>query len=133
MSSSNYTILITSNPSTGTGHHTAINLCRALLAAGHTVQSVFFYSDAVLVANKLITTHAKTPSLLSQWQQLAKEHNLPLQICVGASLRRGICDATLAQEEGFETDNLAEHFEVSGLGTLAELTNSSTKLLRFGS
>jgi len=62
----------------------------------------------------------------------ARKYNVELSVCIGASLRRGICDAETASQEQLSSSNLAEGFILDGLGRLAQASEASDRLIRFG-
>lgn len=109
--------------------HTAVALARALLAAGSAL-AVFFYQDAVSVANRLLWQPADRPNVQAEWQALAQAHALALPVCVSAALARGVSDADNAARHGLSGENLAAGFSLTGLGTLAELTAQAQKVIR---
>ncbi len=108
---------------------TAVALAQALLAAGEPL-AVFFYQDAVTLANRLLWQPADRPSVQHAWQQLAAQHGLSLPVCVSAALARGITDADNATRHGLSGDNLADGFALTGLGVLADLMASAHKVIR---
>ncbi|HNL80822.1 MAG TPA: DsrE family protein, partial [Agitococcus sp.] len=64
-------------------------------------------------------------------QNLAKQHQLELAVCVAAALRRGITDADNSHRHHLQGDNLAEGFTLTGLGTLTDLMINSDRFLQF--
>ncbi|WP_111861185.1 sulfurtransferase complex subunit TusD [Acinetobacter sp. CFCC 10889] len=118
-------LLITSAPSSIHAWH-ALGLAQAL----HTKQQefrVFFYQDGVSVANKLQWFPDDQRNLCSEWQKLA----IRLPVCVSAALARGITDQENAQRHQISTHNLAQGFELVGLGELADAVESCERLLQF--
>ena len=53
-------------------------------------------------------------------------------VCIAAAQRRGMMDADEAKRQGFEDNNLAEGFRISGLGQLIEAGIESDRLVVFG-
>lgn len=111
--------------------------------------SVFLYMDAVYMANAFCWQTADQTSLQQQWQQLAKTHDFRLKVCVSNALSRGITDTQNSERQGITlqnppnsntsntnienvsnqpntpeatswADNLAQGFDLVGLGELAE-------------
>lgn len=87
---------------------------------------VFFYQDAVTVANRFTWQPADQPSLQHAWQKLSAKGKLDMPVCVSAALARGVTDADnakrhdLRQTTGELAHNLADGFTLVGLGELAE-------------
>ncbi|WP_261816520.1 sulfurtransferase complex subunit TusD [Vibrio gallicus] len=98
----------------------AYQFAQALIKKGHRLVSVFFYQQGVSNGNGLTVPANDEFDLVAAWQQLAAEHGIQLQTCVAASLRRGIIGEQEAQQHQLTQTNLANGFEQSGLGSLAE-------------
>ena len=115
-----YTILVSAAPLSKPGNQSALNFCQALIAKKHAINSVFFYQEGVLTANKFIdfTSNEAHPS--KAWQQLARDYNINLAVCIGASARRGIVTAIRANE-----------FKAVGLGHLMEAMRTSDRIIQF--
>lgn len=80
---------------------------------------IFLYSDAVMLANRLIWLPDDIENLAKNWQRFAMSHDLTIQVCVSAALARGVTDADNATRHQLQGDNLADGFELVGLGELA--------------
>ena len=118
-------LLITSAPTSIHAWH-ALGLAQALQQQGEDFR-VFFYQDAVAVANALQWVPDDQRQLTSEWQKLA----IRLPVCVSAALARGITDQENAQRHNIQQHNLAEGFELVGLGELADAVQSSQRLIQF--
>jgi tRNA 2-thiouridine synthesizing protein D len=126
-----YALLVT-GPAYGTQHASSAYLfARALLAAGHELESVFFYREGVLNASELISPASDEFDLSQAWQQLHRERGIKLNICVAAALRRGITDRQEADNLNLPGANLAEGFQLAGLGALAEAALTCERLVQF--
>ncbi len=126
-----FTLLVT-GPAYGTQHASSAWLfAKALLAAGHTLSSVFFYREGVLNANQLTAPASDEFDLVRGWQQLQAEHGVALHICIAAALRRGIADQQQAEALELAGANLQPGFELVGLGAQAEAALSSERLVQF--
>lgn len=88
---------------------------------------VFFYQDAVYIANNLQWFPDDQVNLKQQWQNL----NIDLPVCVSAGLNRGICDKDNAQRHHLTGDNLADGFTLVGLGQLADLMMQAEHIIQF--
>jgi len=127
-----FTILVSASPLNTQSHLTAMRFIEELLQQNLTIRSIFFYQDAVLVANKLSSPPSDEPQIRSLWQNLSESHDLELQTCVAASYRRGIIDKHEANERALEHFNLHDSFKMTGLGQLAAAMSSpQVKLVQF--
>ncbi len=118
-------LLITSSPTSIHAWH-ALGLAQALQNKEEEFR-VFFYQDAVAAANALQWVPDDQRQLTSEWQKLA----IRLPVCVSAALARGITDQDNAQRHSIQQHNLAEGFELVGLGELADAVQSSQRLIQF--
>lgn len=109
----------------------AYQFANALLEEGHTLKTLFFYGDGVLNANALTSPATDEFNLVEAWQQLAKKSGCEMHICVSAALRRGIVDSEQAQTLSLATQNLADGFLMSGLGSLAEAMITTDRTIQF--
>ncbi|KAA5930850.1 sulfurtransferase complex subunit TusD [Pantoea sp. Bo_2] len=126
-----YTLLVT-GPAYGTQQATSAYLfARALLAAGHQLDSVFFYREGVLNANQLTAPASDEFDLVRAWQALHQEEGVALNICVAAALRRGVSDQQEAARLQLAGSNLQPGFTLSGLGALAEAALSCERMVQF--
>lgn len=118
-------ILITAPPTSIIAWH-ALGLAQAL----HNQQQpfrVFFYQDAVQVANQLNWVTDDQKNLTHEWQKL----NIHLPVCVSAALQRGITDTNNANRHQLTIANLAEHFQLVGLGELADAIDQVERVVQF--
>ena len=118
-------LLITSSPTSILAWHT-LGLAQALKQKGENFR-VFFYQDGVNVANALQWVPDDQRKLSSEWQKLG----IRLPVCVSAALARGITDQENAQRHNIQQHNLAEQFELVGLGELADAVQAADRLLQF--
>ena len=125
------TLLVT-GPAYGTQQATSAYLfARALLTAGHQLDSVFFYREGVLNANQLTAPASDEFDLVRAWQALHQEQGVALNICVAAALRRGVSDQQEAARLQLAGSNLQPGFTLSGLGALAEAALSCERVVQF--
>ncbi|WP_337028774.1 sulfurtransferase complex subunit TusD [Pantoea eucalypti] len=126
-----YTLMVT-GPAYGTQQATSAYLfARAMLTAGHQLDSVFFYREGVLNANQLTAPASDEFDLVRAWQALHQEHGVALNICVAAALRRGVSDSQEADRLQLAGSNLQPGFTLSGLGALAEAALSCERMVQF--
>ncbi|MEQ9915253.1 sulfurtransferase complex subunit TusD [Pectobacterium aroidearum] len=127
----NYCLLVT-GPAYGTQQaSSALQFAQALLAEGHRLKSVFFYREGVLNANQLTSPANDEFDLVRAWQQLGETHQVALNVCVAAALRRGVTDAQQAVQLNLAGANLQPGFVLSGLGELAQSVLTCDRVIQF--
>lgn len=127
-----FSLAVYSAPFSSQASDSAYRFACTLLSEGHKLHRVFFYQDGVYNANQLLTPPQDEPNLSKNWQQLAHKHEIDLVVCIAAALRRGILNQEEASRYDQSTHNLANHFEISGLGQLLDAALSSDRLITFG-
>ncbi|QIZ49678.1 sulfurtransferase complex subunit TusD [Dickeya zeae] len=126
-----YCLLVT-GPAYGTQQaSSAFQFAQALLAQGHQLQSVFFYREGVLNANQLTAPANDEFDLVRAWQQLALSHEVALNVCVAAALRRGVTDVTQSAQLQLSGANLQPGFTLSGLGELSQSVLRCDRVVQF--
>lgn len=131
MSSLSYTLVVNGSLYGSQSSRTAYQFANALITQGHTLVSVFFYQDGVNNGTALSVPANDEFDLVDAWQKLAKEHNVRLETCVAAALRRGIVSQDEATQHGLAQHNLAEGFVQAGLGSLAEAMLTQERVVQF--
>lgn len=127
----NYCLLVT-GPAYGTQQaSSAWQFAQALLAAGHRISSIFFYREGVLNANQFTSPANDEFDLVRAWATMAQQHQIELNVCVAAALRRGVTDEQEGVQLGLNAANLQTGFTLSGLGQLAEAALSCDRLVQF--
>ncbi|WP_299592497.1 sulfurtransferase complex subunit TusD [uncultured Microbulbifer sp.] len=127
-----FTLVVYGAPHSSEGAATALRFARALLQSGHAIYRVFFYSDGVHNGSALAAPPQDEQDLLSQWQALERNHKLDLTICIAAAQRRGVLSPSEASRLEKTSGNLADGFELAGLGQLAEASAVSDRVVTFG-
>ncbi len=127
-----YTLVVHAAPYQSAAAGTALRFARAALAAGHSIHRIFFYRDGVHNASALAAPPRDEQNIPAQWQQLAQEHHLDMVVCIAAAVRRGVLDAGEAKRYEKASHNLADGFELSGLGQLIEASLQSDRVITFG-
>jgi tRNA 2-thiouridine synthesizing protein D len=127
-----YSLAVYGAPFSSQANQTAYAFAKSLISGGHTLERVFFYGDGVHTANALSVPPQDEANLTEAWQQLARENNVELIVCIAAALRRGLLDAEEAERYGKSACNLAPEFEIAGLGQLLEAAVNSDRLVTFG-
>ncbi|ARD58741.1 sulfurtransferase TusD [Kosakonia radicincitans DSM 16656] len=124
--------LMVTGPAYGTQQaSSAYQFALALLEAGHTLSSVFFYREGVNNANALTAPASDEFDLVRAWQRLHDEQQVKLHICVAAALRRGVVDDNEAERLALPAANLQAGFSLTGLGALAEAAISCDRVVQF--
>ncbi|ELY6344361.1 sulfurtransferase complex subunit TusD [Cronobacter muytjensii] len=124
--------LMVTGPAYGTQQaSSALQFAKALLAEGHSLESVFFYREGVYNANQLTAPASDEFDLVRAWEQLHNENGVALHICVAAALRRGVTDEKEARQQGLVGANLQPGFVLSGLGALAEAALTCDRVVEF--
>ncbi|ELY3760572.1 sulfurtransferase complex subunit TusD [Cronobacter universalis] len=124
--------LMVTGPAYGTQQaSSALQFAKALLAEGHSLESVFFYREGVYNANQLTSPASDEFDLVRAWKQLHDENGVALHICVAAALRRGVTDENEARTQGLPGANLQPGFQLSGLGALAEAALTCDRVVEF--
>lgn len=123
--SMNSLLLITSAPSSIHAWH-ALGLAQALKEKKQEFR-VFFYQDGVAVANNVQWTPDDQRNIAIEWAKL----DIRLPVCVSAALARGITDQENAQRHALHSHNLAQGFELVGLGELADAVQTAERILQF--
>lgn len=127
-----FSIVVQASPVQHQGAETALRFARAVLQAGHRIHRVFFYRDGVHNGTALACNPQDEANIPGQWQALSREHDLDLVVCIAAGIRRGVLNETEARRYGQEHWNLAEGFDLSGLGQLVEAGLVSDRVVTFG-
>ncbi|MFO6300658.1 sulfurtransferase complex subunit TusD [Rahnella selenatireducens] len=126
-----YCLLVT-GPAYGTQQASAAyQFALALIASGHKLDSVFFYREGVLNGNLLSAPASDEFDLVRSWQRMAADHQVALNVCVAAALRRGVIDETEAHNQGHGQTNLQPGFHLTGLGSLAEASLTCDRMVQF--
>ena len=127
-----YALAVYGAPGTSQAPQSALNFAKAVLARGHEIIRVFFYQDGVHTASSLITPAQDESNLSQEWQTFVTENNLDAVVCIAAALRRGVINETEASRYNLPADNLAENYELSGLGQLLDASREADRLITFG-
>ena len=127
-----FSLLILAAPYSSQSVDTALRFARAAVAEGHRLYRVFFFHDGVHCANNLITPPQDEADIPAQWQQLAQQNDVELIVCVASALKRGVLNAAEAERHEKSASNLADDFDIAGLGQLVDAIALSDRLITFG-
>jgi tRNA 2-thiouridine synthesizing protein D len=127
-----FALLVLGAPHSTAAEQSAWHFAQAAVAAGHRVFRVFFFHDGVQCGNALQLPEPQQPSVPSRWQQLARDHQVDLVVCIASAMRRGVTNAEEASRHQLGAGNLAEGFDLSGLGQWVEASILADRVVTFG-
>ncbi len=131
MSHLTYSLVVNGSVYGSQSARSAYQFAKAVIEQGHTLVSVFFYQDGVTNGTALSVPANDEFDLSKAWQELALQHQVRLETCVAAALRRGIVSEDEASQHGLPQSNLADGFTQAGLGSLAEAMLSQDRVVQF--
>jgi tRNA 2-thiouridine synthesizing protein D len=126
-----YTLLVNGPVYGSQSARSAYQFAVALLKQGHKLHSVFFYQDGVSNGSGITVPANDEFDLAAAWQKLADEHNVSLETCVAAALRRGVISTEEAAQHQLSASNLATGFTQAGLGSLSEALLTQDRVVQF--
>lgn len=127
-----FSLMVNSGPYTHQASDSAYQFARAALLSGHKLHRVFFLSDGVNNASRLISPPQDDRNLSQNWRVLAEQFQLDLVVCQACANRRGILDKKISTRHGKDTDNMAKPFNISTAVQLIEAAVLSDRLIVFG-
>ena len=113
-------LLVQGHPVSSGAPSIALHFAQEAVAQGHTLRRVFFYKDAVHVANRFSSIPVDETDLQAEWTGFANDSGTELVVCIAAGQRRGVIEA-----------NIAESFSIVGLGQMVEAMAESDRTLTF--
>jgi tRNA 2-thiouridine synthesizing protein D len=125
-------IMVSEGPYTHQASDTAYHFTEAALNNGHEIVRVFFYHDGVNNGTSLSVPPQDDRNISTRWSALAEKHDLDMVLCVAAAQRRGLLDEDEAKRAGKNASNMAEGFNISGLGQLIDAGIQADRLMVFG-
>lgn len=127
-----FSIVVTGAPYSSQASASALQFSRSVLKLGHQIHRVFFYADGVHSGSALAAPPQDEINIPHEWNELGREHQLDLVVCIAAAVRRGVLDQGEAQRYEKSSYNLASNFALSGLGQLVEAGIISDRVITFG-
>lgn len=127
-----FAIVVQGSPYASASSWSALHFAAAVLESGHELYRVFFYHDGVYAANELMAPPQDELDLGVRWSELAREHQVELMVCIASSLRRGVMNDVEADRYDKQSSNLADGFEISGLGQLIDAGLNADRVVTFG-
>ena len=125
-------ILVNEGPYTHQAADTAYQFTKTALEKGHEIFRVFFYHDGVHNGTRLTVPPQDERNIVKRWSELAEKYKLDMVVCIAAAQRRGVMDASESKRHGFNADNIAPGFRISGLGQLIEAGIQADRIITFG-
>ncbi len=125
----NYVLVVNSEISQQ-GAFSAYQFACELVKQEHQINQVFFY-QGISITNGLVSPATNEINTTTLWTDFAKKHNVPLISCISASLRRGVVDENVAKEQKLTHANLAQGFELAGLGEFVTASAHADRLVQF--
>lgn len=126
----NFLLLVSSSPLSPATRR-ALRFAESLLEAGHGIERIFFYQDAVQLASRLVVYPQDEVDIARQWQAFILQNRLDAVVCIATALRRGLLDAEEAKRYRLDACNLAEGYVLSGLGQLHEALQRAERMVHF--
>lgn len=127
-----FSIAIYGGPTDSQAPLSALHFAKAVLSSGHELYRVFFYNEAVLVANALTVVPQDELNLNQAWSAFSESHNVELIVCIASALRRGMLNESEAIRYEKSNYNVSPAFTISGLGQLIDAGIQSDRLVSFG-
>ena len=109
----------------------ALQFCRAVEQAGHSITQVFFYQAGVSQATLLAEPLADEFDAPSEWANFKEQFAIDLVVCVSAAERRGIIGQQQMQDLAKPASNLHPAFSVAGLGALHDASLAADRTVTF--
>ncbi len=128
----NFSLFITGSPTATRACHSALDFAQAILDSEvHHLKGVFFYEEATHIASQFAMPPRDECNIRDEWAALAQANNISLYVCIAAAIRRGIVNDAEATRHELPASNLAEGFQLEGLGTWVSLSNECDRVVRF--
>ncbi|WP_343188179.1 sulfurtransferase complex subunit TusD [Buchnera aphidicola (Ceratoglyphina bambusae)] len=126
-----FTILVT-GPCYGTQNSiSAFLFSKNLLKKGHTIKSIFFYSDGIYNSNIMNFPSFNEINLLKFWKKLSIKFNVKLKVCMNSCLNRGVITNNFALKKKIPFGNLDMQFEPIGFVELSKIIIKSDRIIQF--
>lgn len=101
-------LLLTGSSFASQSFASALAFAKAALQAGHTLEQIFLYEDAVMAASAATDLPSDEPDVSAQLSEFCQQHAIPLLFCTTAAQKRGVCSDTLVAKAGYTEAGLAE-------------------------
>ncbi len=129
---SSISIIVTSPPYDSQMSYHAAQYAKAVVNSdNHQLKGVFFYGSGVLNTNALNLTLTDIHNVCDQWKMLARDHQVPMYVCVTAANARGVLSKQDASDADIEQYSLAEWAISCGLGEWVALSEDADRVVQF--
>ena len=125
----NYTILLKTSTAQRVYLLSALNFCKELLHAAHSIHCLFLQNEAVYLSSNTTVCLEDEISIQQQWQYFIKENTLSTLVCTNSALRRGIIDQHFAEIYRKQI-TLAPMFKLAPLGALFSAIEISDRFIQ---
>jgi tRNA 2-thiouridine synthesizing protein D len=127
-----FSVVVYVPPYSNEGAASALKFSRAVIAKGHSIYRIFFFSDGVHNANSLAITPQDEINLQAEWHDLIDEQDIDSVVCVTSGLKRGLIDSKESEKRNLASSSMMSSSELSGLGQLIDAYANSDRVLSFG-
>ena len=127
-----FSVVIYAPPYSSEAATSALKFSRALLAKGHSIYRIFFFSDGVHNASSLAITPQDEINLQAEWHDLIYKQDIDSVVCVTSGLKRGVIDRKESENRKLGGGSMMPSSELSGLGQLIDAYANSDRVLSFG-
>ena len=127
-----FSVVVYAPPYSSEAATSALKFSRAVIARGHSIYRIFFFSDGVHNANSLVITPQDEINLQAEWHDLIYEQDIDSVVCVTSGLKRGVIDSKESEKRNLDSISMLSSSEFSGLGQLIDAYTNSDRVLNFG-
>lgn len=127
-----YTLLVCAAPQSGEAASSAYRFAEAALAAGHSIERLFFYGEGAHNASRLTVMPQDEANLPARWDALIRKNKLASTACVSSAIRRGVVDAAESARHELDAVSCYESSEIGGLGQLLDAMSRADRVVSFG-
>ena len=127
-----FSVVVYAPPYSSEAATSALKFSRAVIAKGHSIYRIFFFSDGVHNANSLVITPQDEINLQAEWHNLIYEQDIDSVVCVTSGLKRGVIDSKESEKRNLDSISMMSSSEFSGLGQLIDAYTNSDRVLNFG-
>ena len=127
-----FSVVVYAPPYSSEAATSALKFSRAVIAKGHSIYRIFFFSDGVHNANSLVITPQDEINLQAEWHDLIYEQDIDSVVCVSSGLKRGVIDSKESENRKLDVGSMMPSSELSGLGQLVDAYSNSDRVMSFG-
>jgi|TARA_B110000977_G_scaffold12695_1_gene16132 tRNA 2-thiouridine synthesizing protein D len=125
-----YTLAIHGAPYASQSAQHGLAFAEALLRQEHSIERIFFFHEGVYQALSTRVTPQGEEDLLAKWQTLSN-HGVELAVCIAGGIKRGVINEDERKRYEKNSNSLAEHFTLVGLGQLISAINNADRYVEF--